>query len=983
MITIKWSDYRTKILTTVDNQAFYVAELERLNLNFSRHGNEIKSRCPFTHLHAGGTDLNPSFTVNLDRGVYFCNACGSKGNIHTFYTEIYGVTKQEAWYTLGDALDLQRPKDTDSRPGIDPALPAKWHKTLMASTEVIRDILKDKRGITDATLKEYQIGWDGDRVTIPIYDEFSELVNIRRYKWNSYEDNIKMINYKDEQDNAYGEVRIYGMEHLVDDSVKELVWCEGEWDRLVAEQNGIKTCTATAGVNNFRTEWLKLLGTKERVYIAYDNDDAGRMATTYLVENLRNETELYVIKWPEDFKDKGDITDIFIEDGINKEDFMKLFEPVDKVEEAKEVQLSTSSNAKYAGKRIKIPVLLAGKESAPYVYPRNVRMSCQDGDEDKKMCASCILLYKKRVDIQLNSSEALMLKLIDVPDTTQIATLKGASGCNPKCPLAKYEVLEHGNLETIHMIPKADPSFNFSLRQEYVARSGYLMGSNIPTNKRYTMIGYMHADPRTQKATYIFDSVVPEKDMLDELEITPELHEMLKVFQCAEGQTVSEKFKEIHDDLERNVTYIWERQEVAYAVDLIYHTALSFHFQEQFVKRGWGECLIIGDSGQAKTTLVERLMNHYKSGELLSGESAKRTGLVYNMQQTGSKGQWSLMWGAMPLNDGGLLTIDELSGMHENDLAQLSDVRSSGIAKATGVVTGETTSRTRIIFISNPRSGRQLKAENYGVTSILKLFGKAEDVRRLDFAVAVTSGEVDANIVNKSISEMPVVPHVYDTDLCRTRVMWAWSRKPEQIVFTDEATERILELAAEMGKRYSSRIPLVEPADQRLKIARLAIAAAVCVYSTDDGNNIIVKPEHAEFVVDYLYTVYNNRSLGYDRFSADDFETSNTADGAMRRIRNSFLMLPIVNREIMEIIRAIYQMPYFDRNTLEDATGLDRDELRDLMQFLISNTIIEKTAYDYKRTPLGLAFIEHMLLDPPTEHEIVEARKKGFTENKI
>jgi hypothetical protein len=509
------------------------------------------------------------------------------------------------------------------------------------------------------------------------------------------------------------------------------------------------------------------------------------------------------------------------------------------------------------------------------------------------------------------------------------------------------------------------------------------MGNNLPTNKRFTLVGYMHADPNTQRATYIFDQAIPEKDLLDELEITPEVHEMLKEFQCAEGQTVEQKFAEIHADLERNVTYIWDRRRVAYAVDLVYHSVLSFIFQEQPVKRGWAECLIIGDSGQAKTTLVERLMQHYKSGELLSGESSKRTGLVYNLQQTGSKGNWSLMWGAMPLNDGGLLTVDELSGMSEDDLAKMSDVRSSGIAKATGVVTAETTSRTRMIFISNPRNGRQLRAENYGVSGVLKLWGKAEDVRRLDFAIAVASGEVDSDIVNKSISEIPQIEHKFTSDKCKMRVMWAWSRRPENVIFTPEATQAILENASKMGKKYSSRIPLVEPADQRLKLARLSVSAAACVYSTDDGTNVIVKPEHVKFVVDYLNSIYDSRALGYDRFSADEFENSDTTDAAMQRLRSSFISIPFASRSVMEVVKALYQMPYFNRNTLEDATGLDRDEIKNLLQFLISSSIVEKAGQDYKRSPLGLAFIEQLLTEPPTETEIRSAREKRYMNSEI
>ena len=740
----------------------------------------------------------------------------------------------------------------------------------------------------------------------------------------------------------------------------------------------------TAGANNFKYEWLKLLKQKKRIYICYDNDAAGRRATEFLVEQLRGSTELYTVNWPKDWREKGDITDFIVSDCNSRDEFRALFKPMDATDETPTVALAASSNARYTGRRIKIPVLVAGKESAPFIYPKTTVITCDYCDEERKQCASCLLATTKRKDISLTSQSAFMLKLIDCKDEDQRRILRSVAGCNSRCTLSDVTIKEYGNLESIHMIPKADENFGFAARQEYVARSGYMIGNNLPTNKKYTMVGYMHADPNTQRATYIFDQAIPEKDMMDELEMTEEVIEQLKIFRPAEGQTIADKFNEIHRDLERNVTYIWDRRKVAIAVDLVYHTALSFVFQEQHVKRGWAECLIIGDSGQAKTTLVERLMQHYRAGELLSGESSRRTGLVYNLQQNGAKGNWTLMWGAMPLNDGGLLTVDELSGMAEEDLAKMSDVRSSGIAKATGVVTAETTARTRMIFISNPRNGRQLKAENYGVSAVLKLFGKAEDVRRLDFAVAVASGEVETSVVNKAVSEMPEVPHVYTSDRCKLRVMWAWSRRPENIKFTQEATSAILNYAEKMGKKYSSRIPLVEPADQRLKLARLAVSVAACMFSTDEsGEDVIIKPEHVEFVYEYLVSVYDSRALGYDRFSADEFENSDTTDAAMLRLRNGFISIPFVSHEIPEIIRALYQLPYFNRNTLEDATGLDRDELKNLMQFLISSSIIERAGQDYKRTPLGLSFIEHMLLEPPTETEIKEARARRFSKSEI
>ena len=99
----------------------------------------------------------------------------------------------------------------------------------------------------------------------------------------------------------------------------------------------------------------------------------------------------------------------------------------------------------------------------------------------------------------------------------------------------------------------------------------------------------------------------------------------------------------------------------------------------------------------------------------------------------------------------------------------------------------------------------------------------------------------------------------------------------------------------------------------------------------------------------------------------------------MQRLRSIFISLPFASRDISEIVKALYQLPYFSRNTLEDATGLDRDELKHLMQFLISNSLAEKAGADYKRTPTGLAFIESILTVPPTAAEIKEARQRRYT----
>lgn len=984
---MNWQTYRNRILSEIDNEAFFLDELE----DVQRRGNEVKAKCPFSYLHEAGTDNNPSFTVNLAKGTYYCNSCHSKGNIYTFYKERYNLKPEEAWLKLGDALNIPRPDGSKpTRPDIETGLVADYHSRLMKLTGPIRTMLRERRGLVDKTLVEFQLGWDGDRLTIPIYDEYNTLVNFRRYKWNSNEDQFKVLNYTDEHNNSYGEVRIFGIDRVLDDSIDYLVWCEGEMDRILCEQMGFPAACPTSGAGTWKPDWTKLFKSKKRVYLAQDNDEAGRNATSKLCEKLYRVTDVYVVNWPEHFPVKGDITDFFTKCNQTAEDFRILLDNATKYvdpsqegaevlddSESEEVHLANSSDASNFGKHLRIPVMVSGKDTSPFVCPKDVKVSCGDSaDGENKKCATCSLAVNAgEIKRTFTSKDQEIMKFIKCTEKQQRANILETLGVNARCPMFNMEITSYMNLEELRLIPKAEANFGFSKEHEYVVRTGYFVGSNLMTNRRYTMLGYMYPEPNTQYATYVFDQARPEKDMISDFELDEEALAYLQLFKQKPGQSVREKFEEIHTDLERNVTFIWERKNVAFAVDLIYHTVLNFYFQEQYVKRGWGELLIIGDSGQAKTTIVERMMQHYRLGELHSGESSRRTGLVYSMQQTNKR--WFLVWGAFPLNDGGLITIDELSGLAEDELAVMSDVRSSGIAKATGVITAETTSRTRAIFISNPRNGRQLNAETYGVSAVLKLMGKAEDVRRLDIAMAVASGDVDPALVNQSLKDIPKVPHVYTSNACNTRVLWAWSRRPEDVVFTSEATEQILKKATEMGAKYSSKVPVVEAADQRIKIARLSVAAACCVFSSDEtGQKVIVKPEHVDFVVDFMNELYSTKSFGYDRLSEEDLESTDTSDDNINKLRKMYLLLPIA--DFNDMSKVLHQLPYFSRATLEDYSGLARDDLKMLLKFLTNNRLVEKFKGDYRRLPLGTELLENLTNKPVTKAEIDAARKEAY-----
>jgi hypothetical protein len=972
-------------LASVDNEAFFMNELH----NIQRRGNEIKAECPFKNLHESQTDNNPSLTVNLAKGVYYCNSCHTKGNIHTLYMQLYNVSKEDAWFALGDALSIERPEGAKpARPDIDVGLVSEYHQNLMTQTGPIRRMLAERRGLTDESLKHFQLGWDGERITIPVYDEFNTLVNFRRYKWNSNDDMWKVLNYVDEYENSYGEVRIYGLENILDTSIQEIVWSEGELDRISAEQRGFHAACPTSGAGTWRPEWARLLKGKKCVYLAQDNDEAGRSATKRLCEKMYQVVNVRVIQWPEDFLAKGDITDFFTKYGGTTETFQKLLDEsivytnslvqqrVADETDAVDVDLAGSSNSRYYGKRVSIPVMISGKDSTPFICPCKVKVSCGEAaDGDNKKCYGCELATNGgELEHTFTAADACLMKMVKCTDKQQEVAIKEALGINLRCSQCTVAILEQMNIEELRLIPKAETEVGSTKEHEYVVRTGYSISDNLKTNNRYTLVGYAQADPATQYSMCMFDKAYPEKDMISDFEMTEDTFEQLKVFQPAKGQRIVDKFNEIHNDLEHNVTFIWERRDVAFAVDLTYHTVLNFYFQGQLIKKGWGDLLIIGDSGQAKTTLVERLMQHYRAGEMLSGEASRRTGLVYNIQQNNKR--WFLVWGALPLNDGGLVTIDELSGVDEDDLAKMSDVRSSGIARATGVVTAETNARTRTIYISNPRNGRPLNTETYGVMSVLKLFGKTEDVRRLDLAMSVASGDIDATLINRDTRTMQPVKHTFTTDLCHQRVLWAWSRRPENVQIQDEATTEILQKATEMGRKYSAKVPIVEAADQRLKIARLATSCACCMFSTTDGENVIVTKEHVDFVVDFMNKLYCTKSMGYDKMSEQEDISSDTSDDNIVKLRKQFLTLPIT--DFNEMADVLYQLPYFNRNTLEDYTGLSRDDLKMLLKFMTNQHLVDKVHGDYRRLPLGTKLFENLTSRTIKKPEIDAARKEMY-----
>ena len=262
---------------------------------------------------------------------------------------------------------------------------------------------------------------------------------------------------------------------------------------------------------------------------------------------------------------------------------------------------------------------------------------------------------------------------------------------------------------------------------------------------------------------------------------------------------------------------------------------------------------------------------------------------------------------------------------------------------------------------------------SFGVEAIKHLMGSLEDIRRLDMAMVVASGEVDSKWLNLPSKNRPKIEPRHTGNLCRTLILWGWSRPPSDVMINEETEQKILEVASRMGKTYSSQIPLVELADQRLKIARLATAAAIRSFSSDGRNRVIVRACHVEFVEQFLNRIYSSRACGYKEYSAiqveqREFECDRgQLDGILSAMPNA-----------ATLAKFLLEAHIFLPQDVEDWTSSGREDSRIFVGELVRAKAIRKGRKGYFKTQGFVNILRDSLNGLTDETAMAIAEKEDF-----
>lgn len=594
------------------------------------------------------------------------------------------------------------------------------------------------------------------------------------------------------------------------------------------------------------------------------------------------------------------------------------------------------AQTKYHNRKIAIRCVVAGKSLAPYRIPRVIEITDLSNPKGQKVEQYIIKPKDEKILMFLDIHSRLMSSVL-----REVLELKHKK--------FRYKICEVQYVDRIffHQVVGEERS------KEYQMRMGYTIGQSLDVNCRYQMVGYSTIDPQNQQVTYVFTEFKKLQSDIELFNILKE-HDKLKEFQI-EKPTASRIFgvlEELYKSYAHNITKIYYRMDLHLAVDLVFHSALQFQFGDEWVKKGWMDVMILGDTRCGKGYVAERLVDYFNVGEVISAENSSYAGIVAGLEQYNK--HWTVRWGKLPMNDRGLLVIDEAASLNDS-WSMLSRIRSEGIAEVTKIHTQVVDARTRLIFIANPIQ-KTIANYSYGIQAIQEIVKAPEDIARFDYVLVVAHDEVSMKKINKP--KQPVKT-IYDRDLERKLILWTWSRGKHDVIFTDEAIDKTYYYAILLAKEYDFSIPLIQGENIRIKLARIAIAFASRFYSASkDGEKLVVSFVHVECAYVFLSIIYKKSSCGYHTFSKLKLTTEAMQEDLVRidGYFNSWKDKKSILRCLLQANNIVVKdiCEYLDRPI---ETG------NEVVSWLLRHNCIVKKHNCYVKTPPFTAWLKRQMFD--------------------
>ena len=324
-------------------------------------GRNLKARCPFHQ------ERTPSFIISPDRQIWHCFGCGAGGDIFKFLMEYENIEFYEALKILAEraGIELRGLSSSDYRQfGVlheISAVAKDFYREQLTKHPNVKSYLL-KRGLNEKTIDEFEIGYApndfdataihlmkkgykiddilragvvfktergkyGDRfrgrAMFPIHNHFGKVVGFSGRIMPEFDPSsraelatgqgtsefnvAKYINSPETP--IFNKSRVmYGYwrtkQHIREKKTAVLV--EGQMDFLMAWQSGIDNVVASSGTALTPEHMKTLKPIADRVIIAYDNDEAGKLAVERAIDLLGSSDFTAMVLSLGEYKDPAD-----------------------------------------------------------------------------------------------------------------------------------------------------------------------------------------------------------------------------------------------------------------------------------------------------------------------------------------------------------------------------------------------------------------------------------------------------------------------------------------------------------------------------------------------------------------------------------------------------------------------------------------------------------------------------------------------------
>ena len=517
----------------MDFREFYGKYIDLSNSRAS--GEEIRTLCP------AHKDENPSFSFNINTGMYHCFSPVCKlaggGSLAKFLSIVEDISIKDAEDIVAKEFPKEKVKERKPRASTK-AFPISQEdidnriNALMNHPERVQ-LLMDITSWTVNTMKKFEIGFDAheQRYWIPIR-EHGTLVNIRKYGPGQ---SNKVI-----QISGFSEPKIFPYDNLQE---REILIMEGEKDCILANQHGFPAVTFTAGAGTFLSEWKTHFKGRD-IVICYDIDAAGRAGANKVAQNLLGVSRsVKNVLLPITEPPNGDYTD-YVMQGATPQDFRALITatplvkpvssgPIDIPDTVYEMDLSRVAEEKMFYKRTCSNVRIISKDSSPSIIPKALSVSCNR--DNGKMCYMCDLADKELHEDSIVVTEETpeLLQLIECTTRERKKIIRDIFKI-PQCIRFIIKETDHQSISRCSVIPSIDKLvFDTSTyNQKYVERDVFVLGAQIEANMDYRMESIAMPDPKSQVLVHLVYAVKPADSSIEEFRMTPDLKKELEIFQC-------------------------------------------------------------------------------------------------------------------------------------------------------------------------------------------------------------------------------------------------------------------------------------------------------------------------------------------------------------------------------------------------------------------------------------------------------------------